>query len=152
MGRPSWNEYFMSIAELAKARSTCLSRQVGAVIVKDKRVISTGYNGAPVNCIDCTELGCLRKDSESGADLENCRAAHAEQNAIGQAARHGVSIDGATLYSTLQPCTSCSKSIINSGLECVVYQGDYTSNLGVELMKESGMRVRQLTPERRWKL
>jgi dCMP deaminase len=139
--RPTWNEYFMQMAELAKTRSTCLSRQVGAVIVKDKRVITTGYNGAPQWCRNCLELGCLRREAVSGTELANCRAAHAEQNAIDQAAKLGTSVDGATIYTTLQPCTSCAKSIINSGIRIVFYNGEYADGLGMTLMKEAGITL-----------
>ncbi len=147
MSRPSWNEYFMQMAELTKTRSTCLSRQVGAVIVLDKRVMTTGYNGAPKDCLTCLTEGCLRKDSPSGTNLDNCRAAHAEKNAIDQAARFGISINNSTLYTTLQPCTSCAKSIINSGITTVVYNGSYSDKLGIYLLRQAGIKLTQFDKE-----
>lgn len=145
--RPTWDKYFMDMAELAKTRSTCLSRHVGAVVVIDKRLVATGYNGAPKGCLDCITEGCLRKDSPSGTNLDNCRAAHAEQNAIDQAARFGISLDGSTMYTTLQPCTSCAKSIINSGIKRVVYNGSYNDKLGTKLMLQAGVSLHQFDKE-----
>ena len=123
MNRPSWDEYFMQMAELTAQRSTCLRRQVGAIIVKEKHIIATGYNGAPKGLPHCEELGgCLREKLEipSGERHELCRALHAEQNAIIQAATLGQSIEGATIYITHQPCIICAKMIINAGISRIV--------------------------------
>ncbi|GKX30613.1 dCMP deaminase [Vallitalea longa] len=141
--RPSWDEYFMDIVEIIKGRSTCLRRKVGAVIVKDRRILTTGYNGAPSGCKHCEEVGCLREELgiPSGQRHELCRASHAEQNAIVQAAMHGVSIDGGTIYVTDQPCVICSKLIINAGLKRVVFKGSYPDELSMELLKEAGIIV-----------
>ena len=125
MDRPSWDEYFMQVVHLVKTRSTCLRRKVGAVIVKDKRILATGYNGAPIGCRHCEEVGCLRQklNVPSGERHELCRAIHAEQNAIVQAARAGTSIDGATIYVSAQPCVICAKMLINSGIKRIVLKG-----------------------------
>lgn len=141
--RPSWDEYFMQIVELVKTRSTCVRRQVGALIVKDKRILSTGYNGAPVGCNHCTELGCLRDQMgiPSGQRHELCRGIHAEQNAIVQAAYSGTSVMGGTLYVTHQPCVLCAKMAINAGIKKIVFNGEYPDELAMELLKESGIRV-----------
>lgn len=141
--RPSWDEYFMEMVEVVKKRSTCLRRQVGAIIVKDKRIVATGYNGAPQNCKHCEEIGCLRNELNipSGERHELCRAIHAEQNAIVQAAANGTSIKGGTLYVTTQPCILCSKMIINAGIEKIVFKGDYPDELSLKMLKESKVRV-----------
>ena len=141
--RPSWDEYFMDIVELIKSRSTCLRRQVGALIAKDKRILATGYNGAPIGCSHCEEVGCLREKYKipSGQRHELCRAIHAEQNAIVQAAYSGVSVKGATMYVTNQPCVLCAKMIINAGIEKIVFNGDYPDELAMELLKEASVRV-----------
>lgn len=141
--RPSWDEYFMSIVELVKTRSTCLRRQVGALLVKDKRILATGYNGAPVGCKHCAEVGCLRDQLgvPSGQRHEICRATHAEQNAIAQAAYSGTSVKNSTLYVTTQPCVMCAKLAINAGISKIVFKGDYPDELAMELLKEAGIRV-----------
>lgn len=141
--RPSWDEYFMEIAEMVKRRSTCLRRQVGALIVKDKQILSTGYNGAPSGLKHCDETGCLRDQLKvpSGERHELCRGLHAEQNAIIQASLHGVKIEGATLYVTIQPCVVCTKMIINSGIRRLVYRGDYPDSLAEEMLRESRITV-----------
>ncbi|MBP2645429.1 MAG: ComEB: ComE operon protein 2 [Firmicutes bacterium] len=141
MTRPAWDEYFMDIAQVVASRSTCLRRQVGAVIVKGKRLLSTGYNGAPQGLMHCEETGCLRDKQgvPSGQRHELCRGTHAEQNAIVQAALYGVAIDGATLYCTHQPCSGCSKMIINAGIKRVVFRYAYPDTLAEELLKESGI-------------
>lgn len=115
----------MVIASEVAKRSTCLRRQIGAVIVKDKRILATGYNGAPSGLRHCMEVGCLREELHipSGQQQELCRATHAEQNAVAQAARYGTSIEGATIYSTCQPCVMCAKILLNSGIVEIVYQG-----------------------------
>lgn len=141
--RPSWDEYFMDIVELIKMRSTCLRRQVGALIVKDKRILATGYNGAPAGCKHCEEIGCMREklNVPSGQRHELCRAIHAEQNAIVQAAYSGTSVKDGTLYVTTQPCVLCAKMIINAGIKEVVFKGDYPDELSMKLLKEAGVKV-----------
>lgn len=141
--RPSWDEYFMGIVDLVKERSTCLRRQVGALIVKDKRILSTGYNGAPTGCSHCEEIGCLREKLQipSGQRHELCRALHAEQNAIVQAAMYGVSVAGGTLYVTHQPCVMCAKMAINAGIKRIVFKGAYPDELSIELLKEAGIEM-----------
>ncbi len=133
----------MEIAALVSSRSTCLRRQVGAVLVRDKHIIATGYNGAPRGVSHCMEVGCLREKLgiPSGERHEMCRGTHAEQNAIIQAALHGVSTDGATLYCTHQPCILCAKMLINAGVEKVVFQGKYPDGLALELMNEASIEM-----------
>ncbi|MFW5648642.1 MAG: deoxycytidylate deaminase [Candidatus Alkaliphilus sp. MAG34] len=147
--RPSWDEYFMEIAEVVKTRSTCLRRQVGAVIVKDKQILSTGYNGAPSGLKHCEETGCLRQQLgvPSGEKHELCRGLHAEQNAIIQASLHGVKIEGATIYVTTQPCVVCAKMIINSGIKKLIYKGDYPDRLSAQMLRESGITVQKFQQE-----
>jgi len=139
--RPSWDEYFMNLARQAATRSTCLRRQVGAVLVRDKRVLATGYNGAPRGIAHCLEIGCLREQLgiPSGERHELCRAIHAEQNAIIQAAVHGVGIEGATLYTTLQPCILCAKTLINCGVREIHYAEGYPDELSAEMFAEAGV-------------
>ena len=136
ISRPSWDEYFMEIAGLVGKRSTCLRRQVGAVIVKDRRILSTGYNGAPAGLPHCVEVGCLREKLQipSGERHELCRSIHAEQNAIIQAAYHGVSLKGGTCYTTIHPCSLCAKMLINAGIQRVVYLGNYPDPLAQEFL------------------
>jgi len=133
----------MEIVELVKTRSTCLRRQVGALIVKDKRILSTGYNGSPVGCKHCDETGCLRDQLgiPSGQRHELCRGIHAEQNALVQAAYSGTSVKDGTLYVTNQPCVLCAKMAINAGIKKIVFSGDYPDELAMELLQESGVRV-----------
>lgn len=138
--RISWDEYFMQIVEVVKTRSTCLRRQVGAVIVKDNRIITTGYNGAPSHLKHCTELGgCERQKMgiPSGERHELCRALHAEQNAIIQAAKLGNTTEGATIYVNVQPCIICAKMIINAGIVRVVYKGDYPDEMAKSMLEEA---------------
>lgn len=139
--RPTWDEYFLKIAKVVSGRSTCLRRQVGALIVKDKRILTTGYNGAPKGLTHCIELGCLRDaaGAESGHVHELCRGLHAEQNAIIQAALHGVPIAGGVLYSTHQPCVLCTKMIINAGLVAIYYIEPYPDDLAERLLEEAGI-------------
>ena len=147
MERPSWDEYFMEMAELTSKRSSCLRRHVGAVIVKDKHIIATGYNGAPRRVPHCDELGgCLRQQMgvPSGQRHELCRAVHAEQNAIIQAATLGVSVEGGTIYVTHQPCSVCAKMIINAGINRIVVKEGYPDELAVEILEQAGIRVVQL--------
>lgn len=142
--RPSWDEYFMEMAELTAKRSTCLRRQVGAVIVKDRHIIATGYNGAPRNVPHCAEKGgCFREQMKvpSGERHELCRALHAEQNAIIQAATLGQSIEGGTIYVTNQPCVICAKMIINAGIQRIVVKEGYPDELAVEILGEAGLRI-----------
>ncbi len=122
-----------------------LRRHVGAIIVKDTRILATGYNGAPAGCRHCVDIGCLREERgiPSGERHELCRALHAEQNAIVQAAQHGVSIDGGTIYVTAQPCVICSKLIINAGIKRVVYSGEYPDELSKQLLNEANVELVQ---------
>ncbi len=147
MKRPDWNEYFMSIAILISQRSTCIRRKVGAVIVKDKRILSTGYNGVPTGIKHCSETGCLREKLQipSGKMHELCRGLHAEQNAIIQAALHGVAIKGADLYCTNQPCIICTKMIINSGIKNVYFKDPYQDELSLEMLKETDISLIHLS-------
>jgi dCMP deaminase len=141
--RPSWDEYFMRIAELAATRSTCLRRQVGAVIVKDKKILATGYNGAPSGLKHCLDIGCLREKLKipSGERHELCRATHAEQNAIAQAALFGVSIRDGVMYSTTQPCILCTKLIINAGIKKIVIQDTYPDRMSKAMLKEAKVEI-----------
>ena len=142
--RPSWDEYFMEITRLVATRSTCLRRQVGAVIVKDKRILATGYNGAPVGLAHCYERGgCLREELgiPSGERHEICRAVHAEQNAIIQAARFGIAIEGATIYVTNHPCFICAKMLVNAGIERIVYESGYPDEFAKAILEEAGVKV-----------
>lgn len=141
--RPPWDEYFMKIAEDISTRSTCIRRKVGAVIIKNKRILSTGYNGAPAGISHCSEKTCLRSINNvpSGERHELCRGLHAEQNAIIQAAFHGVSIAGSSIYITNQPCSICTKMLINSGIEKFIYQGPYNDELAREMIQEAGIEV-----------
>jgi dCMP deaminase len=143
MSRPSWDDYFMQIVELVKSRSTCLRRQVGALIVKDKRILTSGYNGAPAGIRHCAEVGCLRQQLNvpSGERHELCRAVHAEQNAIAQAAYMGTSVKGAAMYVSLQPCSMCAKLIINAGIKRLVFKGEYPDELAMSLLGEAGIEL-----------
>ena len=141
--RPSWDEYFLSIAAKVRERSTCLRRQVGAIVVKDKRILSTGYNGAPKGMAHCVEIGCLREkdDVPAGQRHELCRGIHAEQNAIVQAAAFGVSIKESTLYCTHFPCVLCTKMLINAGIKRLVAMEAYPDDLSASMLKEAGIDV-----------
>jgi dCMP deaminase len=141
--RPSFTQYFMDITELVAKRSTCLRRSVGAVLVKDKRLLSTGYNGAPSGIRHCGETGCLREQLSvpSGERHELCRGIHAEQNAIIQAAYYGVSIKDSTLFCTHLPCSICTKMLINSGIKIIYYKSGYADSLATEMMNEAGIQV-----------
>lgn len=143
MSRPSWDEYFMKITHLVAERSTCLRRQVGATIVIKKRIISTGYNGAPKGLPHCLDIGCLREKMgiKPGERHELCRGVHAEQNAIIQAASGGVDMEGATMYCTDSPCSTCSKMIINAGIKRLVLGRKYPDKLGQELIKAAGIET-----------
>ena len=139
--RPSWDEYFMKIAMLVAERSTCRRHHVGAVIVKEKRILTTGYNGAAAGLKDCLELGCLREEKKipSGERHEICRAIHAEQNAIIQAGLHGVNIEGATIYCTHPPCILCAKMLANARIKRYVTYGEYPDETAKELLQEVGI-------------
>ena len=146
LDRPDWDEYFIRIAQVASTRSNCIKRKVGAVIVRDKRLISTGYNGTPRGTRNCNEGGCPRCNSlaGSGTRLEECLCSHAEENAITQAAYHGTSVKGGTIYTTFAPCLICTKMIINSGIQEVVYNVDYPLNEVVfKLFDQAGIKIRQ---------
>lgn len=146
MTRPSWQDYFTSITELVSSRSTCTRRKVGAVIVKDKMILATGYNGAPTGLPHCEEVGCLREQGRvpSGQRHELCRGLHAEQNALIQAARHGVSIKGADIYSTTMPCVICSKMLINAGIANIYYVEGYPDELSAKMLEDAGIGVIQV--------
>lgn len=133
--RPTWDEYFMGIAQQVAERSTCLRASVGAIVVRDKRILTTGYNGAPTGLAHCQEAGCIIED-------DHCiRSLHAEQNAIIQAALHGISIAGGTIYTTHQPCNTCAKMIINAGLKRVIYAGEYPDKLARNFLAEAGVEL-----------
>lgn len=136
--RPSWDEYFLRIAKEVATRATCPRRSVGAVIVLDRRILTTGYNGAPHGLAHCTEVGCKIVDGHCQ------RALHAEQNAILQAALNGVSTRGATVYVTCQPCNTCAKMLINAGIVRVVFEGDYPDPFAMELFEEAGVELVRL--------
>lgn len=140
-GRPDWDTYFIMIAMMAATRSTCLRRQVGAVVTRDRQIVSTGYNGAPSGTSHCLEVGCLRETLKipSGQRHEMCRGSHAEANAIAQAARMGIATDGTTVYCTHEPCSLCTKVILNAGVVRVVYMQPYPDRLAVELREETGV-------------
>jgi len=145
--RPNWDEYFMAIAEVVATRSNCSRRHVGAVIVRDRHILSTGYNGTPHGVKNCFEGGCPRcaHTTVAGDHIEECLCVHAEQNAICQAALHGHAIDGATVYVTLTPCLTCAKLIINSGIREVVYTGSYAFDDKVcDIFRQSGVKHRKL--------
>jgi dCMP deaminase len=146
MSRPTWEEYFMEITRLVAKRATCLRRQVGAVLVMDKRLLATGYNGAPSGLAHCLEVGCLREEKQipSGERHELCRGLHAEQNVIIQAAFHGIRIQGSTLYCTNLPCAICTKMLINAGIKEIIYEGGYGDTLSREMLLEAGIPARQL--------
>lgn len=134
----------MEMAELVSTRSTCLRRAVGAVIVKDGHVLSTGYNGAPKGVPHCSETGCLREklNVPSGTRHELCRGVHAEQNAVAQAAYHGTSVQGATLYTTTFPCSLCAKILINAGIREIVFDEGYMDDLAKEILSDSDLKIR----------
>jgi dCMP deaminase len=141
--RPDWDEYFLMIAQLVSQRSTCLRRSVGALIVKNKKILATGYNGAPAGIAHCDEAGCIRTELKipSGERHELCRGLHAEQNALLQAALHGNSVKGATLYATIQPCIICAKMLINAGIKKIVIMGGYPDRMAADFLKEAGVNL-----------
>lgn len=144
--RPSWPEYFMGITHMVAKRSTCLRRHVGAILVKDKRILATGYNGAPAGLRHCAETGCLRQNTSvpTGTKHELCRGLHAEQNVIIQAAYHGIAIKGATLYCTNKPCVICTKMIINAGIKRIYYEEGYEDALADQMLKEANLEISRL--------
>jgi dCMP deaminase len=139
VARKSWDEYFMAIAELVAERSTCIRRQVGAVIVKDRKILTTGYNGAPRGIKHCADVGCLRKELNipAGERHEICRGTHAEQNAIIQAATFGVDISNGIVYSTHQPCFICTKMLINANVSKIIYKEEYPDKLAIDMLNEA---------------
>ncbi|MEW6572661.1 MAG: cytidine/deoxycytidylate deaminase family protein [Bacillota bacterium] len=145
--RPDWDLYFMTVTRVVSTRSTCLRRRVGAILVKDNRILTTGYNGAPSGLAHCLDIGCLREKQgiRSGERHELCRGLHAEQNAVLQAAVYGVSIAGATLYTTHQPCVLCAKMLVQAGIERVVFGGDYPDALAQNILSEAGIRMERYT-------
>ena len=147
ISRPSWDEYFMKLAWLVAERSTCVRHHVGAVIVRDKRILTTGYNGAAANIKDCLELGCLRNQLNipSGTRHEICRAIHAEQNAIIQAGTHGININGGTLYCTHSPCILCAKMIANAKIKRVIMSIEYPDETFKNLFKEAGIQFETMS-------
>ncbi|MHB8945477.1 MAG: deoxycytidylate deaminase [Bacillota bacterium] len=146
--RPSWDEYFMGITRAVASRATCLRRNVGAVVVKDKRILTTGYNGAPAGLPHCGEVGCLRQklDIPSGQRQEICRGLHAEQNAIIQAGLYGVSLQGATIYTTTFPCVTCAKMIINAGISKLVFADSYPDDFSEGFLREAGVEIDRYAP------
>jgi len=145
--RPSWDEYFLELADLVASRSTCLRRHVGAVLVRNDRIIATGYNGAPRGLGHCLEMGCLREEMgiPSGQRYELCRGVHAEQNAIINAAYYGVSTQDTVLYCTNQPCIICARILINAGIIRVVHRGNFNDDLAVQFMQEAGIELVEIT-------
>lgn len=141
--RPDWDHYFMQIASVVSSRSTCMRRQVGALLVLNKRILTTGYNGAPGGLGHCREVGCIRKEKQipSGERHELCRGLHAEQNAVIQAAVHGVAIKGAALYCTHHPCVVCAKMLVNAGVSSLVLKDNYPDNLAKNIFTEAGIVV-----------
>ncbi|RKX68955.1 cytidine deaminase [candidate division TA06 bacterium] len=148
MKRPSWDEYFMQITEIVKERSTCLRRKVGAIIVKNKRILTTGYNGPPEGFKHCEDIGgCIRDRMgiASGQRQELSRAVHAEQNAIIQAAKMGISIEGSTLYVTNHPCVICTKMLINAGVQKIIFKDGYPDELSKQMLEEGAIEVEKFS-------
>ncbi|MDD5432691.1 MAG: cytidine/deoxycytidylate deaminase family protein [Candidatus Omnitrophica bacterium] len=144
--RPSWDEYFLEVAGLVSKRATCLRRRVGAVLVKDKRILATGYNGAPSGLKHCLEIGCIREklNVPSGQRHELCRALHAEQNALIQASLYGISVRGSTLYATNQPCIICAKMLINAGIKEIVIAEGYPDEMAMDFLKQAKINIRKI--------
>jgi len=144
--RPSWDEYFLEVARLVSKRATCLRRRVGALLVKDKKILATGYNGAPSGLGHCLDIGCLREKLKipSGQRHELCRGLHAEQNVILQAALYGVSTRGSILYVTNQPCIICVKMLINAGIKEIVISGDYPDKMAKDFLREAKIKIRTI--------
>ena len=144
--RPSWDEYFLDVAKLVAKRATCLRRSVGAVIVKDKRILATGYNGAPSGLKHCFDIGCMRQKLKipSGQRHELCRALHAEQNALIQASLYGISVRGSTIYATCQPCVICAKMLINAGIKEIVIAEGYPDKMALDFLKEAKIKIKRI--------
>ncbi len=149
--RPTWDEYFIKAAFLVSERSTCLRRHVGAVLVKDKQILATGYNGAPMGITHCDSAGCLREELKvpSGQRHEICRGLHAEQNVLLQAAKHGVSVRQSAIYITNAPCSICAKMIINAGITEVIIADNYPDEMAKNFLKEAGVRLKKIKIGRR---
>ncbi len=145
--RPGWDEYFMDLARLVSRRATCLRRQVGAILVKDRRILATGYNGAPTGLAHCHEQGCMRAELKvpPGERHELCRGLHAEQNAIIQAALHGISVQGASLYVTHQPCVVCAKMLVNAQIKKIIFLGEYPDDLARYILEEAGIELQRIS-------
>lgn len=149
--RPDWDTYFMNIAQVVKTRGNCRRRQVAAVVVQDRRIVSTGYNGTPRGVRNCVDGGCRRcaGATPSGAGLSECICCHAEENAITQAAYHGIALKGATLYCTLSPCLLCARMLVNAGVIEVVYEDVYEfSRQTRALLRSAGVRCRRFSRDR----
>lgn len=146
--RPSWDEYFLEVAQLVSKRSTCLRRRVGAVLVKNKRILSTGYNGTPSGLEHCLDVGCLREKLgiPSGQRHELCRGLHAEQNALIQASFCSSSAEGSTLYATNQPCVICAKMLINAGVKKIVIADGYPDKMAADFFKEAKIKISKARP------
>jgi len=144
--RPNWDEYFMKAAFLVSERSTCLRRHVGAVLIKDKQILATGYNGAPMGITHCDSVGCLREKLKvpSGQRHEICRGLHAEQNVLLQAAKHGVSVRESSIYITNAPCSICAKMIINAGITEVIISDNYPDSMAKKFLKEARIKLRKV--------
>ena len=142
--RPSWDEYFLDVAKLVSKRATCLRRSVGSVLVKDKRILATGYNGAPAGLKHCFDIGCIRQKLKipSGERHELCRALHAEQNALIQASLYGISVKGSSLYSTCTPCVICAKMLINAGIKEIFVSDGYPDKMALDFLKEAKIKVK----------
>ena len=145
--RPTWDEYFLEVAKLVSKRATCLRRSVGAVLVKDKKILATGYNGAPSGLKHCSSAGCLREKLKipSGERHELCRGLHAEQNVLVQAALYGISTKNSILYLTNQPCVICAKMLINAGVGEIVILAGYPDKMASDFLKEAGIKIRRIT-------
>ena len=152
MTRKSKDVYFSEIADLVSSRSTCLRNQVGAVIVKDSQILSTGYNGAPKKLPHCADVGCIREELgvKPGERHELCRGLHAEQNAIIQAAFHGVSVKGAKIFCTTRPCGICTKMLINAGIHEIIYIEEYDDELAAQLVREAELKLRRVEIPRKY--
>jgi dCMP deaminase len=150
--RKSKDVYFAEIADLVSSRSTCMRNQVGAVIVKDSQILSTGYNGAPKKLSHCEDVGCIREELgvKPGTHHELCRGLHAEQNAIIQAAFHGVSVNGAKIFCTTRPCSICAKMLINAGIHEIIYIEEYDDDLAAQLVKEADLKLRRVEIPRKY--
>ncbi|NLK00272.1 MAG: dCMP deaminase family protein [Clostridia bacterium] len=145
--RPSWDEYFMQITDMVATRSTCLRRRVGAIFVRENRILATGYNGSPSGLKHCDEVGCIRQQNniESGRDLHLCRGAHAEANLITQCAKFGISAEGSTLYINASPCSLCMKMMVNVGVKKIVYRELYNDPLALQIAEEAELEMIKYT-------